>query len=82
MIKFQFEKVIIWFTSWLTASDRVRRQAVYNLYNKEDKRMFHFSNGHHHTGKTSMSRAKVYGLLMALAMLFCSMRMKALQKKH
>ena len=31
--------------------------------------MFHFSNGHHHTGKTSMSRAKVYGLLMALAML-------------
>ena len=32
--------------------------------------MFHFSNRHHHTGKTSMSRAKVYGLLMALAMLF------------
>ena len=46
------------------------RQAVYNLYNKEEKRMFHFSNRHHHTGKTSMSRAKVYGLLMALAMLF------------
>lgn len=70
MIKFQFGKVIIWFTSWLTASDRVRRQAVYNLYNKEETRMFHFSNRHHHTGKTSMSRAKVYGLLMALAMLF------------
>ena len=56
--------------SWLTASDRVRRQAVYNLYNKEEKRMFHFSNRHHHTGKTSMSRAKVYDLFMALAMLF------------
>lgn len=70
MIKFQFGKVIIWFTSWLTASDRVRRQAVYNLYNKEEKRMFHFSNRHHHTGKTSMSRAKVYDLFMALAMLF------------
>ena len=32
--------------------------------------MFHFSNRPHHTGKKSMSRAKVYGLLMALAMLF------------
>ena len=32
--------------------------------------MFHFSNRHHHTGKTSMSRAKVYDLFMALAMLF------------